>query len=194
MKVPMFFAVLTLIIAATIYRLNVDESFFHKINKKNKETLDYIMFYFTQLGSVWFIASICVVLLIILFKQNKHWAILIPSVTALSSITNSTLKIIFKRNRPLGRTLVVEKSYSFPSGHAMVSTSFYLTLAYFITRHTNNPIIFIIASILIAIISYSRVYLGVHYPIDVLVGIGLGLIVTVITFKIYILYVFNHFL
>ncbi|MBO8163200.1 MAG: phosphatase PAP2 family protein [Brevibacillus sp.] len=92
---------------------------------------------------------------------------------------NDMLKEWFARPRPSGLNLVeLPLSYSFPSGHAMVSSSFYLFLAYLACRlYGNRRLVrlWVAASIVIVLLMcMSRVYLGVHYTSDVLAGMALG--------------------
>ncbi|UJF30331.1 phosphatase PAP2 family protein [Kaistella sp. 97-N-M2] len=87
-------------------------------------------------------------------------------------------KMFFARARPPFPLLYKEESFSFPSGHATFSFIFYGTLAYFIWL-TNLPRVwkYIMMTFLIALsltIGFSRVYLRVHYPSDVLGGLCLG--------------------
>jgi undecaprenyl-diphosphatase len=73
-------------------------------------------------------------------------------------------------------------SYSFPSGHALYALCFYATLAATLTRNQSRPTRIILstaAAIITLSIGYSRVYLGVHYPTDVLGGYALAVLWTV---------------
>ncbi len=100
---------------------------------------------------------------------------------AVAFVINTVLKLVLHRRRPLGRivqTLGVP-SYSFPSGHAFGTAIFYGLFAYLDFRYLAQPAAGIIAGLLvlfIALIGVSRVYLGAHYPSDVLAGWLLGLI------------------
>lgn len=91
---------------------------------------------------------------------------------------NSFLKYVFERERPEAFRLVEAAGYSFPSGHAMVSLCFYGMIAFLLARqirswHGRN-IIIVCAVFLIAGIGVSRIYLGVHYPSDVVAGYAAG--------------------
>ena len=116
---------------------------------------------------------IAFIISLIVFR-NKKINICIISNLIIVSILNYLLKIIFMRERPNINPLVVENTYSFPSGHSMVSMAFYGYLIYLIYNHINNRVVkylFIgILSILIFLIGISRVYLGVHYTSDVIGG------------------------
>lgn len=89
-----------------------------------------------------------------------------------AEILEQILKLSFHRQRPepfFG--LPTPDSSSFPSGHALMSTVFYLTLAIVMTR---NQTVRVAAALLAFTIGLSRVYLGVHYPTDVLAGFAAG--------------------
>jgi undecaprenyl-diphosphatase len=80
--------------------------------------------------------------------------------------------------RPDSFFLVQENSFSFPSGHAMATMCFYGMLAFFLMREVKSwPVRLLIATltvILSLIIGISRIYLGVHYPTDVVAGYAVG--------------------
>ena len=83
------------------------------------------------------------------------------------------IKLAVGRARPVDHPLVREPtSDSFPSGHATTSFACAATLAPFVPRHA-VPVLYVLA----AAIAYSRVYVGVHYPLDVLGGAALGLVI-----------------
>ena len=88
---------------------------------------------------------------------------------------NQTFKLIVKRLRPLSINLITETGYSFPSGHAMVSLSLYGFLTYLILqkqkKKLTKALTVIISSAFIFLISFSRIYLGVHYFSDVVGGL-----------------------
>ena len=85
-----------------------------------------------------------------------------------------TLKYSFHRQRPAAFFGVDPHSYSFPSGHALASFCFYMVLAGLLNSRVRSSglriAIWILASLLVAAIGLSRIYLGVHYPSDVIAG------------------------
>ncbi|MGL9729468.1 phosphatase PAP2 family protein [Enterococcus sp. DIV0756] len=114
------------------------------------------------------------------FNKQKITALwLAVNMALISGIGNHLLKLFFHRARPtLLPHMVTEHSFSFPSGHATASTLLYGTLifvmALFFKEKKSCLIAQIIVGILILSIVISRVYLGVHYPSDVLAGVLLG--------------------
>ncbi|MBX3082656.1 MAG: phosphatase PAP2 family protein [Anaerolineae bacterium] len=94
-------------------------------------------------------------------------------------ILNSTLKLLFARDRPVFiDPLVIEQNFSFPSGHAMLSLIGYGFLTYFLLKGLRNQIARILLSVamilLVILIGTSRVTLGVHYLSDVIAGFAAG--------------------
>ncbi|WP_124058669.1 phosphatase PAP2 family protein [Vaginisenegalia massiliensis] len=86
-------------------------------------------------------------------------------------ILNLVLKQLFQRNRPmLWHAIVVEKSFSFPSGHAMASSAlvFSLLIMFALSKRRYGLITFGLLYILV--IGFTRLYLGVHYPTDIAGG------------------------
>ncbi len=102
------------------------------------------------------------------------------AVGALGGVTAELgVKRLFRRQRPrLLEHLEVVRSTSFPSGHSMAAASLYLTLAFIASRsrrsRTHRAALIGTASALAATIGATRVYLGVHWPTDVLGGLALG--------------------
>jgi undecaprenyl-diphosphatase len=113
-----------------------------------------------------------------LFIRRKSWFSIRVASIALSSLgLMFWLKHLFKRKRPL-EPLYKAKGLSFPSGHAIMSTTFYGLLIYITSKTIQKEPLkwFMIISLLILIqlIGFSRVYLRVHYASDVAVGYIVG--------------------
>ena len=102
-------------------------------------------------------------------------------VSALGGLAASTfLKSLFERPRPsLVPHLDIVYTSSFPSGHSMLSATVYLTLGVLLGRFVQQRVLkayfLIVALLLTSLVGASRVYLGVHYPTDVLAGWAVGL-------------------
>lgn len=147
--------------------------------------LTKIFLIITNLGSPYVL--ILLTLLSFLLK-NKKLSFIITANLGLITIINQVLKFIVKRPRPSDLFLIVETGYSFPSGHSMVSLSFYGLLIYFIYKYFKNKKlkIFLITlfSLIIVLIGVSRVYLGVHFVSDVISGFLLSLSYLIIFIKV----------
>jgi undecaprenyl-diphosphatase len=134
----------------------------------------------TAMGSAVVIVTMTVLMLGALCLQGRYRiAILIGVATAGGQALNAALKNTFRRMRPEETLHLVEvQSSSFPSGHAMAASIFYLTIGALLARTARRrleKLYFINAAVLLtAMIAFSRVYLGVHYPTDVLAGWAAG--------------------
>jgi membrane-associated phospholipid phosphatase len=100
----------------------------------------------------------------------------------LSSFTNTGLKSLFKHSRPFWENAALKLSdagsFSTPSGHAQTSAALFGQAAWFAADRRRGRLWAVLLGLLIALVALSRVYLGVHFPGDVLWGatVGLGLL------------------
>lgn len=160
---------------------------------ERESLLDTFFIFITRLGDGSFIALLTVVVsgYAGFFKKNKQiawWYLLTVSIGA--GVLNQAMKFIFQRERPTSFDGLIEQGgYSFPSGHAMGSMIAYGALLFLVIRTYSKwkvilPAILIIIP-LIALIGMSRIYLGVHYPSDIIGGYSLGLAVLAFSLGIY---------
>jgi undecaprenyl-diphosphatase len=135
----------------------------------------------TALGGPTVISLIVAAVVGFLALQGRYWTALFIFLTAASGeVVNYTLKGLFARPRPTVVPHLREVfSSSFPSGHAMQSAIIYLTLGAMLMRLAERRLTKIycctVAMGLTFLVGLSRVYLGVHYPTDVLAGWIVGL-------------------
>ncbi|ODJ50731.1 phosphatase PAP2 family protein [Brochothrix thermosphacta] len=92
-----------------------------------------------------------------------------------ASSINFIFKNLFQRDRPAGM-LIEQGGYSFPSGHTMAITTFTLSLVFILTYNNRRyrRALLLLSALLIIFIGFTRVYLGVHYPSDILGGFMLS--------------------
>ena len=167
----------------------------HLVYASRMPWLTSSMFGFTFLGEANTLAVIgALIVLYLVLKRYIHEAVLFIVVLAVGGFLNLVLKDIFHRPRPTISPLIHLPSYSYPSGHAMGSMMFFSMLAYLIYKITHKKGIRIVsaflACLIILIIGFSRIYLGVHYPSDVLGGFiaGFFVFITILLFdRIHIL-------
>lgn len=141
----------------------------------------------TNLGGEIILIGITLIILLRINNKKIGTAILINLVIA--TLLNFTIKNIIRRPRPNVNRLIDVSGYSFPSGHSMVSLSFYGFLIYLIIKNIKSKklkvLLTTIISLLIISIGFSRIYLGVHYTTDVLGGFLVAVIYLTIFIKTY---------
>ncbi|MBD3109799.1 phosphatase PAP2 family protein [Bacillus sp. AGMB 02131] len=129
-------------------------------------------------GKVWNVLAIAGSAIILVIFYKKRYALFIVLTCGLGAGFNLLLKDWFERERPNFYRLIVESGYSFPSGHSMGSIILYSALAIVLVKISKKTVLdaFIIACFasLIIAIGISRIYLGVHYPSDVVAGFAAG--------------------
>ena len=128
--------------------------------------------FITNFGGAIFVISLTTILFFVI--KDKKIGISIITNLGIVTILNQIIKFIMQRPRPTEFRIIEETGYSFPSGHSMVSLAFYGYLIYLIYKYVKNKYVkwcsIVLLSILICSIGISRIYLGVHYTSDVLVG------------------------
>jgi membrane-associated phospholipid phosphatase len=132
----------------------------------------------TFIGSPAAALAIATVVCVLLYRRRRLVeAAFLPVVLAGAELLNLVLKLSFHRPRPEYAFVHLE-TYSFPSGHAMISTAAYGALAYLAWSHlrTRQGRLALVAgtAVLVALICFSRLYLAVHYLSDVLAGAAGG--------------------
>ena len=134
------------------------------------EPFDTIFVALSHIGSfgiVWFTLAVIATLLL---RRPLIFPLVVGAYFLSAAITD-VLKLLIDRHRPVDHPLVTTPTtHSFPSGHAATSFACAATLATFVSRRGQ-----IVLYVLAAGIAYSRVYVGVHYPLDVLAGAAIGL-------------------
>ncbi|WP_127587791.1 phosphatase PAP2 family protein [Paenibacillus koleovorans] len=129
---------------------------------------------FTWIGSgeVVVVLAVLVVLFLYFVLGHRREVLLFLWTLGGSSLLNIGLKLLFQRDRPNLHRLIEETGYSFPSGHSMAAFSFYGILVYLLWRHIASTwgkmVLVLVSVVFILSIGGSRVYLGVHYPSDIL--------------------------
>jgi undecaprenyl-diphosphatase len=162
-----------------------DETIRQAVNQIASPGLTKLMIFISFIGSAIFLVPLGVIVLIIFLRLKwRRAAVLFVITMAGEIILDLTLKRFYGRVRPVPFfDYPLPSSYSFPSGHALGSFCFYGILAWLITTRLENRtariVIRILAAILIFLMGFSRIYLGVHYPSDVVGGYSAALVWTV---------------
>ena len=153
--------------------VNFDKNVFNLVTANENIYLENMYRVFTFLGSTAFIVGACLAIFVIfiIIKKKEIGFVIVGSVV-ISTIVNNVIKLIFRRPRPEVRRLVVEKSFSFPSGHTMAAVTLYGILIFFVMKSKLNKVLKIAISIVLGLlpicVAVSRIYLGAHYASDVI--------------------------
>ncbi len=168
-----------------IYIQAFDAFFLHMAINMRNPVLNPIMTFITNLGTlgaIWLVIGIA----FLFYKKTREMGVVVILAIVLSGVINSlVLKNIFARPRPFTEVawvnaIIAEPSdYSFPSGHTFAS----FAAAYVILKYNKK---YGGAAYIVAIlIAFSRVYLGVHYPTDIIAGAILGTVCGACSIKLY---------
>ncbi|MET1032120.1 phosphatase PAP2 family protein [Domibacillus tundrae] len=137
------------------------------------------MVFMTELASVIFLTiATGLIALFLVIRRRYGWALFFVLVNGLGGVFNDFLKELFKRQRPDILPLIEQGGYSFPSGHSMGSFIFYGALSFMLFRLLKGKwkkmIAAVLAGCMILLVGLTRIYLGVHYPSDVIAGFSIG--------------------
>lgn len=195
---PYYILIITALLVF-IFGLNLFVELTDEVGKKalkalDKQILEYawsfrspglneFFLFISELGGVYAYLVATAIMTVFLFWKFRHWEFVLQLllVVIVSGLSNQFLKEVFQRSRPsLENMVVAVETLSYPSGHAMVSMSFYGFLAYLVfhikMRKRVRSVLFTFFVVLIAAIGISRIYLGAHFPSDVAGGYIAGLI------------------
>ncbi len=169
------FAILSFLISSNSEITKWDASLFQSINNPHGKTFSKIMVDFTKYGRevVWI--SVIILLAVLGKKDGRKTAVLLTIAFLILIPLGTVLKNEIDRTRPSSENLLVRSEYdpSFPSGHAVIVSAGAAVLL--LRFNKGKQIVFsIILGIEALLVSYSRIYVGVHYPLDVVGGILLG--------------------
>ncbi|HSO56822.1 MAG TPA: phosphatase PAP2 family protein [Paenisporosarcina sp.] len=173
-----FVALIPLIKAKDIVYL--DELIITLIHSLENPLLTATMKFFSYIGSGSFINIMVVLGVIVLYfiLQYRSEILLFIFVLTGSHYIFRFLKEIFHRARPDLHRLIEIGGYSFPSGHATNAMTVYGILSFLLWRHISTSmgrkLLILFSVLMILTIGFSRIYLGVHYPSDVLGGYFVG--------------------
>lgn len=150
--------------------------------------MTFVMLAITYIGSQTVILGLVVLSTVLFFAFNYHSRIAPLLVAILGSVTTTyIIKYLVLRSRPLAQ-FYIESSPSFPSGHATAAMALYGFFFYIVLKHNRSnlkklSLTFFV--LIIFLVGASRLYLGVHYFWDILVGYIIGLIWIYISAKIH---------
>lgn len=142
------------------------------IHNTANSQLDVLAAMLTKLGVFWGVFPIATVTALVLFRR-RQWRALAYLMTTLvgSIIINRTAKVLLHRVRPhLWESPAPEFDYGFPSGHAMSSMTLVAVLVILSWSSRWRWSVLMVGAVFVLVIGWTRLYLGVHYPSDILAG------------------------
>jgi len=151
------------------------------LQQYSRPSLDAFFHFFSFLGSEYFYI---VILSWLFWCVDRRWGIRLAIVLFASFYTNFNLKEVFALPRPAHPELMVmepPEGLSFPSGHAQSSSTFWVYLGLTL----KGWYLWFLAPALVVLVSLSRLYLGVHYPQDVIAGVFMGLFFATVFFFLF---------
>jgi|AntRauTorcE11897_2_1112592.scaffolds.fasta_scaffold01672_4 undecaprenyl-diphosphatase len=169
--------------------LVIDQRILESINQLSSPWLDQLLVTLTTLGGELVVAIVSIGVALVLFHQRRRYQSLRFLLIVIGSVISGYfLKLLFSRSRPeLWQTLVEPSTFSFPSGHSIASAALAIGIILVLWRTRWRHTAVVVGFIYATIIGFSRLYLGVHYPTDVLaswlVVAGWSLIVIAVTHK-----------
>lgn len=163
-----------------------DEPILHFAHELARDGFDRVFLLFSQLGYQYGVVPFDIALVVALAWRRKAREALFAGIAIVgSALLNLATKQIFARARPsLWESIAPESTYSFPSGHAMGSMTVAAVLV-LLAWHTRwRWWVALPATGFVAMVGLSRVYLGVHYPSDILAGWAVALAWTVAVYAL----------
>ncbi len=159
--------------------MNFDMFILRLLHSWHTPILNGVMIVISALGHQLLLTAAILISIFLLRKHHKREAFLMFFIIGMTFLINISIKNLVQRPRPQYFPLYTLTDYSFPSGHSMESFVFYSTIGYFIFHFTKRKyfslFIAVVCLIIIGLVGLSRVYLGVHYPSDVIAGYFGGL-------------------
>lgn len=156
------------------------------INDTNTAVMNFI----TIFGKPDFLipANLCIIAYYLFIRKHKWYSIKVPAIAISSLLLMFGLKRLFARQRPDDQLLEAATNFSYPSGHALMSVTFYGLIAYIIWHSIKNNtvrwILIILIILWILVIGASRLYLRRHFYSDVIAGFAIGFLWLVLSLKL----------
>ena len=159
-----------------------DEATRAAVHQLASPAMTVVMRFFSFIGSTLMLTILTAI--VIVWFASRRWgreAKLFAITMIGGSLLNMTLKMTFKRSRPVPFfDPWPPETYSFPSGHSLMSACFFGALAAILNARLRKKrvraIVWVLATVMFLLVGFSRIYLGVHHTTDVIAGFAAALI------------------
>jgi membrane-associated phospholipid phosphatase len=174
--VALFFFILVAALVVSRVTQSIDSSLALKLNMGLGSEFTTLMLIVSNYGREYFWTGVVALMLIFGKKQMKIFALELAVLLIAGALIGEGLKLLISRNRPyedLSRIVLrapADTDSSFPSGHALIVS----IGAVFALTKFKKKIVAVLLTIEAVVVCYSRVYLGLHYPMDILGGVFAG--------------------
>jgi undecaprenyl-diphosphatase len=140
--------------------------------------LNSFMHFLTFLGGTLFVTLVlgAAGTIVYIVERQKRWPVFLAWTIVGSVGLDNLIKVLVDRPRPDFHRLADVSGSAFPSGHSSAAAALFLGLAFLLSRRMNGGRVWVwgVAVVLSCLVAVSRVYLGVHWPTDVIGGLALG--------------------
>lgn len=175
----LLFAVLAYLVRANSHLIGIDNGVAKWGNRHASRTSMRVLSDLTQLGSIFTVVALCVVLVVAeTIRERTAWVVaFVVAVMGGEEVLTLTVKQLADRVRPSFNPAAATLGPSFPSGHSATAAAFYATAALLLGRWRSRPARAVLAGAAVAIavaVAATRVLLDVHWLTDVIAGLALG--------------------
>lgn len=179
------FFLTALILVLSGHASSIDDPIRYAFYSMRHDGLNDVISIFTLAGNWQAIVAVCIIFLVIPYTR-KSIGLPLSIGNTFVALTNNAIKHIIQRVRPdIALFLISEDGFSFPSGHSISSMYTYGLLLYFVLTKVKNTAWKIVLTIVLTVLTFgiglSRIFVGVHYPTDVLAGWSLGALAVMVT-------------
>ena len=140
--------------------------------------LNSLMHFLTFLGGTLFVTLVLGAsgIIVYLVERQKRWPVFLAWTIVGSVGLDNLIKMLVDRPRPDFHRLTDVSGSAFPSGHSSAAAALFLAIAFLLTRRMNGGRAWVwgVAAVVACLVAVSRVYLGAHWPTDVIGGLALG--------------------
>jgi undecaprenyl-diphosphatase len=140
--------------------------------------LNRLMHFLTFLGGTHFVTLVLGAsgFIVYLVERQKRWPVFLAWTIVGSVGLDNLIKMLVDRPRPNFHRLTDVSGSAFPSGHSSAAAALFLAIAFLLTRRMNGGRAWVwgVAAVVACLVAVSRVYLGAHWPTDVIGGLALG--------------------
>jgi membrane-associated phospholipid phosphatase len=142
------------------------------VHNLGSPALDAFMLFMSRVGYQWGVLPLDVAVFVyFVIRRRRYDALFFGLAVGGAALLNVGAKLLFGRARPeLWLSIAPEYDFSFPSGHAMGSMALAAALVVLLWATRWRYVAFVVGAVFVLLIGLSRIYLGVHYPSDILAG------------------------